>query len=219
MNNQLLEKANQKGVRGGFPPHPPRLLELFSGTHSVGKIAKEKGYEVLSLDIDGNADINMNIMDWDYKQYPEGYFDYIWSSFPCEDFSIMKTMWIGKRLKKFGDREVNMESIIEYERENAVPLIRKSEEIIDYFKPKYYFMENPATGRAKHYINKPSFVVDYCAYGHPIKKPTQIWTNKTDFIPRRCNCKNKHLGFKNMPRGKKKSNRYMIPPDLLRDLI
>ena len=34
-----------------------RLLELFSGTHSVGKVATELGYEVLSLDVDGNADI------------------------------------------------------------------------------------------------------------------------------------------------------------------
>ena len=29
-----------------------RLLELFSGTHSVGKIAKERGYEVYSVDRD-----------------------------------------------------------------------------------------------------------------------------------------------------------------------
>ena len=38
-----------------------RVLELFSGTHSVGKVAKELGYEVLSLDMDGNADINIDI--------------------------------------------------------------------------------------------------------------------------------------------------------------
>tara|TARA_R110000803_G_scaffold172869_1_gene235652 strand:- start:439 stop:654 length:216 start_codon:yes stop_codon:yes gene_type:complete len=47
-----------------------RILELFSGTHSVGKVAKELGYEVLSLDMDGNADINIDILNWDYKQYP-----------------------------------------------------------------------------------------------------------------------------------------------------
>jgi hypothetical protein len=41
-------------------------LELFSGTHSVGKILKEKGYNVVSLDLKG-ADINCNILDWDYK--------------------------------------------------------------------------------------------------------------------------------------------------------
>ena len=29
-----------------------KLLELFSGTHSVGKVAKQKGYEVYSVDMD-----------------------------------------------------------------------------------------------------------------------------------------------------------------------
>ena len=30
----------------------PRLLELFSGTGSVGDVARELGYEVISLDRD-----------------------------------------------------------------------------------------------------------------------------------------------------------------------
>ena len=29
-----------------------KVLELFSGTHSVGVVCKEKGYEVISLDRD-----------------------------------------------------------------------------------------------------------------------------------------------------------------------
>ena len=42
-----------------------KLLELFSGTGSVGKVARELGYEVVSLDLK-NADINSDIMKWDY---------------------------------------------------------------------------------------------------------------------------------------------------------
>ena len=37
-----------------------RLLELFSGTKSVGKVAEQLGYEVTSLDLK-NADINTDI--------------------------------------------------------------------------------------------------------------------------------------------------------------
>ena len=51
-----------------------RMLELFSGTGSVGTVAKSLGYEVISLDLK-NADINTNILDFDYKQYEPEYFD------------------------------------------------------------------------------------------------------------------------------------------------
>ena len=34
-----------------------RVLDLFSGTHSVGKVCKELGYECISLDLK-DADIN-----------------------------------------------------------------------------------------------------------------------------------------------------------------
>ena len=50
-----------------------KLLELFSGTGSVGRVAKDKGFDVVSLDLK-NADINCNILGWDYKIYPVRYF-------------------------------------------------------------------------------------------------------------------------------------------------
>ena len=34
-----------------------KLLELFSGTHSIEKVAKQRGIEVISLDRDLPADI------------------------------------------------------------------------------------------------------------------------------------------------------------------
>ena len=59
-----------------------RLLELFSGAQSVGKVAREMGYEVVCLDRDMDADIKCNIMDWDYKALEPGTFDVIWASPP-----------------------------------------------------------------------------------------------------------------------------------------
>ena len=52
------------------------MLELFSGTGSVGRVAKNNGYDVISLDLK-NADINCDIVEWDYKIYPVGYFDFV----------------------------------------------------------------------------------------------------------------------------------------------
>ena len=40
---------------------------MFSGTGSVGTIAKDMGWDVVSLDLKG-ADINCDILQWKYKK-------------------------------------------------------------------------------------------------------------------------------------------------------
>ena len=47
-----------------------KILELFSGTGSIGKVAINYGFEVISLDKDMDATIKCDILDWDYKIYP-----------------------------------------------------------------------------------------------------------------------------------------------------
>ena len=102
------------------------LLELFSGTKSVGTIAKSLGFNVISLDLK-NADINTDILEWDYKQFDRNHFDSIWSSPPCTEYSVAKTRGIRN---------------IEY----ANSIVLKTIEIIKYFNPKYFVIENPQTG-------------------------------------------------------------------------
>ena len=46
-----------------------RLLELFSGTGSVGNVASAMGIYVISVDRDTPATHNCD-MEWDYKRYP-----------------------------------------------------------------------------------------------------------------------------------------------------
>ena len=54
-----------------------RLLELFSGTGSVGRVFRELGWEVVSVDNDPRAcaDITDDVLTWDYTAYPRSYFD------------------------------------------------------------------------------------------------------------------------------------------------
>ena len=69
-----------------------KLLELFSGTGSVGKVAKELGYDVVSLDLK-DANINTDILNWDYKQFNRNHFQIIWASPPC----VAKTTGVRKK--------------------------------------------------------------------------------------------------------------------------
>ena len=193
-----------------------KLLELFSGTKSVGKVAEKLGYEVISLDLK-DADVNCDILEWDYTIYPTGYFDVIWASPPCDTFSNLKNCWIGRS-------GYTAESIQNDINNIGLPILRKTEEIINYFQPKYYFIENPQTGKMKHYINdKPYYDVDYCKYGFGYKKRTRIWTNIKHFnnmlCKRDCNSMNGRKHKEDVSRVCNINDKYRIPPRLIEELF
>ena len=202
-----------------------RVLELFAGTHSVGKVCKELGYEVVSLDLAG-ADININILEWDYKKaFEPGHFDVIWASPPCHTFSNCRRCWINRKTKYFGDEIVTAKMLDDDMETNGLPIVRKTEEIIKYFNPNRWIMENPSTGKMKDYLKHlPHYDVDYCRYSDwGYKKPTRFWTNKEGFIPLKCN---KNCGNMNGNKHKQRLDhtpglhlRYRVPPKLIEELL
>jgi hypothetical protein len=198
---------------------------MFSGTHSVGDVARDMGFEVTSLDL-VHADICVDILDWDYSTYKAGYFDVVWCSPPCDTFSKA-------RYKNIGRYGITRESIEDDILTKGLPILRKTEEIINYFKPTYYFIENPETGSMKRFLDLPFYTVDYCMYGFNCRKRTNIWTNLKGFEPKTCskNCgsfvNGKHimnavggnLTQKGQGSGLNKKGRYKIPTSLLNDLF
>jgi hypothetical protein len=166
-----------------------KCLELFSGTHSVGKVLESQGHSVISLDLK-DATINTNILDWDYTEFPKDHFDYIHASPPCDTFSLCRKSWIGRELKAHKGQVFTKELLIKDQEEIGVPILNKTLEIIKYFNPKYFTIENPQTGDMKNYITDISFTdVDYCMYGLPYKKRTRIWNNfgfKGKFCNKEC---------------------------------
>ena len=103
----------------------PRLLELFSGTGSVGKVAKglPEGFEVTSVDINkkANPTILTDILKWDYKQFEPGHFDVIWASPPCNTFSHMVMCQIGRPCKEYPGEVWSKELILRRQEEKGVP--------------------------------------------------------------------------------------------------
>ena len=223
-----------------------RILELFSGTHSIGKVAKELGYEVYSLDISlgescpfdsgytSDIHFEMDIHDFDETEFDVEYFDIITASPVCAWWSKLRNCNIGR--KKRNSDEIYTRESLQADIDNlGKPMVDKVRQIIDYLKPKYYWIENPSTGRMKEYITDLSFYdVDYCRYcDWGYRKPTRIWTNIEGFEPLKCEykCNNlilrdeKYRNHKNKYKHRidccqcSKYERYRVPENLIRKLL
>lgn len=164
-----------------------KILELYSGTKSITKYFDNTEHEVISLDILSkyNPTICCDILDWKYEDYPVNYFHIIWASPDCRVYSTLQYTNIGR---KWNDREH-----LEQTRDENSKFILNTLDIIRYFQPEYYFVENPLHSAIWRYIPddfKDDFViVDYCYFGRPFKKPTKILTNRK-LQNKRCSCKN-----------------------------
>jgi len=209
------------------------VLELFSGTGSVGKCCEKLDWSWYSVDLEFDADFKGDIMDFDYKQFPKDWFDVIWASPPCTNYSKLQDGWLGRMRKgKIYTREIQEQEMKEDDK-----LVQRVFEIIDYFQPEYWFIENPASSKMK---DRPfmkdinNYVVDYCMYcDWGYRKRTRIWTNRTDFKPLICNKKcgnmvgnlhktnlgNTERKKRTLGNGTTQQDRYRVPEDLIFSLL
>ena len=215
------------------------VLELFSGTGSVGKCCKEIGYDVVSVDMILPAHHQVDIMDFDYKQYPKDAFDIVWASPPCTSFSILQGSWIGRHKRVDGELVLFTEEQRKLDMLEGDKLVKKTLEIINYFNPELWFIENPQSGKLKdreYMKDLPFYDVDYCKYSDwGYRKRTRIWTNKKDWDNLICNCDcgytigKKHINNlgnsllkesgKKVSKNYNQTEKYRIPSDLIYSLL
>jgi hypothetical protein len=194
----------------------PHLLELFSGTGSMGRAFRAKGWQVTSVDIDEKSlpTVCCDIMELEAEDVIDfGNVDLIWASPPCTHYSCART---------------NARTPRDLEGSDA--LVRKVLDLADQLCC-YYLLENPHSGLLK---TRPvvqglhSTVLDYCRYGTAYRKRTAIWTN-SDYEPLRPLC-NKDCANSDGKRHTRRAQRagpgwhhslaelYAIPPELCEEI-
>lgn len=177
-----------------------KTIELFSGTKSFSKVAGKLGHKTLTIDNDPglDPDVCADILNFDGKHLRK--IDMLWASPPCQGFSVavIGRNWNHDRTPKTPSAEM------------AMALAKKTLFLIETINPKIWFIENPR-GMLRKMPWMESFMmkhggirhtVSYCQYGDTRQKPTDIWTNFKDWIPRPM-CKPGASCHEPAPRGSK----------------
>lgn len=200
-----------------------KVLELFAGSRSIGKVCDELGYEVFSSDINAfeGIDYVTDIFNFDVNDVPFVP-DIIWASPPCTSFSVAS---IGKHWNK--DRTPKSDGAF-----LGLEILQRTIQLIEFFRilnPNLiFYIENPRGMMRKmdmlQYYDRKT--VTYCQYGDDRMKPTDIWTNNEDWIPRPM-CKNGDTCHTPAPRGSRtgtqgrKGNyeRSKLPYELCKEIL
>jgi len=203
-----------------------KVLELFAGSRSIGKVAELLGHEVFSVDIKQFENIDLAIdIEFLTKEMIPFKPDMIWASPPCTTYSIAAISTHRDNGKPKTDFAAKSDRLVL----NVLKLIKEFDCI--------YYIENP-----RGYLRKMEFMqgiprttVWYCKYGDMRAKPTDIWTNNEHNLFNANGWKPKEICFNGntkchheaAPRGSKtgtqglKDNyeRSKIPKQLCTDII
>ena len=176
-----------------------KVVELFAGTQSCSKVARELEYNTWTTDWDGhfNCDLTGDILDEKIQdQIMEEIkdCDMVWMSPECTKWSLSagNTYWTKYRMPKRKDVY------------DSIKMMLFCRFVADYCikHNKLFFIENP-NGRAvwimdNQYLKR----CWYCQYGDTRAKPTNLWTN-IDMEFRTCFNGNPNCHHESAPRGSK----------------
>jgi hypothetical protein len=206
------------GMSGGNKDK--KLLEIFKGTGSVGKVAVKMGFDVISIDFDPiyTPHIETDILDWDYKKYHKenNYIpDFIWASPPCNTFSPLAYPLRERNIKNANPKSERAKT--------GTKILHKTLEIIQYFlklNPNLKFtIENPkGMMRCDSKMKKLHMETTlYCLYGDIKRKATDFWSNfEMNLKPTDTKYnKDNIISVVDLPINK----RYSIPPKLIKQIL
>ena len=154
----------------------PTVIELFSGTGSVGKVFRQFGWDVVSVDLSDKFSPThcVDVRYFDYKAlYSKGDIDFVWGSTPCTEYSVARTT--AKRPRDLA---------------GADELVEICKSIAKHYACPFAF-ENPQSGllKSRDVVRGIPFTdTSYCQYGYPYRKTTRIWHSLGDYLEMRPTC-------------------------------
>jgi hypothetical protein len=202
------------------------IFDFFAGTGSSTKAFADAGHTVITFEYDPSFDCTetVDIMDLDaaelVKRY--GHPDLVWASPPSTAFSVAS---IGHHWDNTSGKPVPKTEAAAY---NQL-LVAKTIELIEQLQPAFgYLIENPrGMLRKLPVVEKlPRQTITYCQYGDSRMKPTDLWGEVKNWIPRKP-CRNGESCHESAPRGSRTGTqglkdaklRSMIPLALSAELL
>lgn len=202
-----------------------KILELFAGSRSVGKVAERRGHQVLSSDLEPFKDIALvgDVRKLNCFELAEFEPDMVWASPPCTFFSVAS---IGHHWNP--DHTPKSENALV-----GVEIVEATSFIIRFLKrlnpDLIYYIENPRGKLRKLDCiqwTQQRDTVTYCQYGDTRMKPTDIWHNNVLWKPRPI-CRNGDPCHEPAPRGSRTGtqgidgayDRSRIPEELCEEII
>lgn len=176
------------------------ILELFAGSRSIGKVGDKLGMNVFSVDWEKYKDIDLCIDVSKLKKEDVPFIpDFVWASPDCTTYSIaaISTHRNGTEPKS------NYAKQCDATNQHFISLIK---EWLEINPDMVFFIENPR-GMLRKMPWMQEFkrhTIWYCQYGDERAKPTDIWTNSDNWIPKPvCHNGNKECHHAPAPRGSK----------------
>jgi len=121
------------------------ILHLCADIGSDSKVYADSGYEVIKV----GKDIGVENYTPPINVYG------VIANPPCTQFSVAN-----RNNRKPAD---------------GMFLVRECQRIIDQCHPKFWVIENPATGRLKDFLGKPAYTYEPWEFGSPWSKRTALW--------------------------------------------
>jgi len=206
------------------PIEKMNILELFAGSRSIGSVADSMGFNVFSVDWQKFDKIDLAIDIEELKSSDIPFVpNVVWASPDCTTYTIAAISTHRNGVEPKSDYAKKCDLVNKHFINLINQWLAMNPEMV-------FFIENPR-GMLRKMPWMQEFqrhTVFYCKYGDDRAKPTDIWTNSKNWIPRpMCHNGNRNCHHQLAPRGSKTGTqgrkgsyeRSIIPNELCEEII